>query len=53
MKLLDQKIKADMEKCKERARVAGLQFPDNTLVLSKFYYLDGEEAFYIVESKSL
>ena len=31
MKLLDQKIKADMEKCKERARVAGLQFPDNTL----------------------
>lgn len=31
MELLDQKQKADMELCKQRARAAGLVFPDNTL----------------------
>lgn len=31
MKLLSQELKKEMEKCKERARRAGLQFADNTL----------------------
>lgn len=31
MKLLDQKMKAEMEECKRKAREAGLQFSDETL----------------------
>lgn len=31
MKLLDQKMKGEMEECKKRARAAGLVFQDNTL----------------------
>ena len=40
---------------KENALIVGTpeEFPESALVLSKFYYLNGEEAFYVVESKSL
>lgn len=31
MELLNQKMKAEMEECKKRAKAVGLQFPDNTL----------------------